>query len=152
MRNLVKTLSSVFYLGYSPIAPGTNGALVGVAAYLLLKDNLIAYSAVLAFCIFFGFFLCNKAEEIFGEKDSKKIVFDEAVGALITFYMVFYNEPAKIVYIIIGFLLYRGFDIVKPFPIRRLENLKGGWGIMMDDIVAGVYSNICLSLIILFFD
>jgi phosphatidylglycerophosphatase A len=66
--------------------------------------------------------------------------------------MVFYNEPAKILYIIIGFLIYRGFDIVKPFPIRRLENLKGGWGIMMDDIVAGIYSNIVLSLIILFFD
>ena len=152
MKNLIKVLASLCYVGYSPIAPGTNGALVGVVAYLLLKDNLIAYSAVLAFCIFFGFFLCGRAEKIFGEKDSRKVVFDDAVGALITFYMVFYNEPVKIVYIIIGFLIFRGFDIVKPFPIRRLENLKGGWGIMMDDIVAGVYSNIVLSSIILFFN
>lgn len=147
MKNLIKLLSTLFYAGYSPIAPGTNGALIGVIGYLLIKDNIIVYSVVLAACIIFGVYLCSKAEEIFGP-DSKKIVFDEAVGMLVTFYMVRLN----IVYLLIGFLIFRGFDILKPFPIRRLEALKGGWGIMLDDIVAGIYSNIALSLLILFFD
>lgn len=142
MERLVKLLSSLFYLGYSPVIPGTIGSLGGVALWLLVKDNPIAYTVLTLAVIILGFLTCGRAERIFGKKDSSRIVIDEAEGMLIAFFLV----PQKLFWLVVGFFLYRALDVLKPFPIRRLEALSGAPGVMLDDLAAGLYTNFLLQL------
>ena len=142
MERLVKLLSSLFYSGYSPIIPGTIGSLGGVALWLLVRDNQIAYILLTLAVIILGFLVCGRAEEIFGEKDSRKIVVDEAAGLLVAFFLV----PQNFYWLVFAFFLYRAFDILKPFPIRRLQALPGAPGVMLDDLAAGLYTNVLLQI------
>ncbi len=138
---LIKLISSSFYLGFIPFAPGTFGALFGLGIYLLIYSHQIIYIFVTLFIILLGFLSCGRAEKIFGRKDARQIVIDEASGLLVAFYLI----PAKIFYLAAGFILYRFFDILKPFPLRKLEKLNGSAGIMLDDIGAAVYTNLILQ-------
>lgn len=135
-------LSTGFYTGYFPYIPGTAGTLVGVLIYILLKNiGELAYFAGSLFFILLGIFTINITLEHSKSKDPSEVVIDEIAGFLITMIMI----PKQFHTILIGFILFRIFDILKPAPINKLENLPGAWGVMMDDIGAGIYANILLQ-------
>lgn len=155
-------------VGYLPIAPGTWGSLVGVGIYLLwskLSLRLVhgltgdyaiplwfdslqkALTLSLVICItLVGIWAATRVEKLSGRKDASIVVIDEVAGQLLTFtfvHMLLWHEWPLI---IAGFLLFRLFDILKPYPIRRLEALESGLGVMADDVLAGLYAAITLSL------
>ena len=146
MRNLIKILASGFYAGYSPVASGTVGSLWGVLIYLLLYKYPHLLILVTFLLLLLGFLICTKAEEIFGEKDSKRIVIDEIAGICLVYLFI---KPTWLI-LIIGFLLFRFFDIIKPLPARRLEKLPGALGIMLDDMVAAIYTILVILVIYIF--
>ena len=151
MQKIILAISSGLGLGYSPVAPGTAGSVLGVVI-AFAYSRLGGYEAIsgpvyLAICVFVtvtGIWASGRAETIYGQKDSGKIVIDEVAGMLITLYLL----PATLPYLLAGFLMFRFFDIVKPFPASRIDReVKGGLGVMLDDVVAGVYACLCLHAI-----
>ena len=139
-------LATGAYSGYSPFAPGTVGTIAAIPIYLLLVwCGSAIYLAVVLALLPLSFWSAGRAEVIFGAKDSGKIVIDEIIGFLVTMYLV----PFSIVSVVAGFLLFRFFDITKIYPANAMEGLGGGPGVVMDDVIAGVYAN--LSLQILFY-
>ncbi len=147
LERLILFFASGFYSGYAPFASGTVGTLVGIALYLLLSQlSVIPYSILTFAVIAAGIGLASKAERILGEKDSGVIVIDEIAGFFITMWAL----PTTWTTVAAGFFLFRFFDVLKPFPIRRIDqNLPGGWGVMLDDCLAGVYANLTLRLALL---
>lgn len=145
MRWLIKFLATGFYTGYTPIAPGTAGSLIGVIIYLgMHRLSWLPYLLILIALAFFGIWISNKATiYFFKEKDSKKIVIDEIIGFLIAMFLI----PFTFKFILVAFIVFRVIDILKPFPLRRLEKLPGGWGVMCDDFLAGVYANLIIQAI-----
>ncbi len=145
MKRFILFLATGFGVGYSPIAPGTLGTLVAIPIYYFLSEiPPPLYEITLVGFFFLSVWISENAERFFGKKDDQRIVVDEIVGFLITMLWV----PKTVPFIIIGFFLFRFFDILKPFPIRRLEKrLKGGYGVVLDDVAAGVYGSIVLHLI-----
>lgn len=134
--------ATFFYVGRLPI-PGTIGTLGAVALYYLISDfSLLAYSLFLPGFIIFSVWAAGEAEKSLGRVDPQQIVIDEVCGYLVTMLLV----PPTLTNIIIGFVLFRLFDILKPPPIAKLERLHGGFGIVMDDVLAGVYANIVLEV------
>jgi phosphatidylglycerophosphatase A len=145
MKHFILLLATGFGVGYSPVAPGTLGTLIAILIYYFLSEiPPPLYEITLIGFFFLSVWISENAERLFGKKDDQRIVVDEVIGFLITMLWV----PKTICFIIIGFFLFRFFDILKPFPIRRLEKgFKGGFGVVLDDVVAGVYANIILRLI-----
>jgi phosphatidylglycerophosphatase A len=145
MRHFTLLLATGFGVGYSPRAPGTLGTLVAIPVYYFLSNvPSPLYEITLIGFVFLSVWVSGNAEIFFGKKDDQRIVIDEIMGFLITMLWV----PKTIRFIIIGFFLFRFFDILKPFPIRRLEKgFKGGFGVVLDDVAAGVYANIILQII-----
>ncbi len=142
-RAVILFISQGAYAGRFPVAPGTAGTVVGVFLYLGMKGlHPGQYLAVCVFVILAGMWTAGRAEIILGRKDSPSIVIDEIAGFLTAMFMV----PSGWSFIGAGFLLFRVFDILKPWPLRRLESLHGGPGVMLDDIGAGVYANIVLQI------
>ncbi len=139
-HQLIKLLASGFYAGYSPLAPGTAGSLVGVLAYLLLQTLPDAvYIAVVVFILAAGIYIAGEAEALYQKNDSPRIVIDEIAGMLLTFAFL----PKGVNFLLSGFIAFRLFDILKPFPARQFERgFHGGLGIMADDMMAGVYGNL----------
>jgi len=137
-------LATGCYSGYLPKAPGTWGSLVGLLLFYLLHTlSLPVYLAVVAGLLVVGSFAAGEAEKILDNRDPGVVVIDEIVGMLITMIAV----PATAVNMILGFILFRIFDIVKPFPVNFFDQrFHGGLGIMLDDVVAGIYSLIILQL------
>lgn len=137
-RKLAHFLAFGFGAGKAPVAPGTFGTLVGIAAYLLLQPlPALSYAATVLVLFALGVWLCQVTERDLGVHDHPGIVWDEIVGYLVTMFMA----PAGWVWIVAGFLLFRLFDIWKPFPIRQLERrIQGGFGNMLDDALAGFYA------------
>lgn len=135
------------YAGYIPVAPGTFGTLVAIPLCYLLS-RLGPVQAILFLLIFTGFavWIAGEAERVFNKKDSRLIVIDEMAGFLVTLFLIPWSAKSMAV----GFFLFRLIDIAKPFPIRRLERLPGGWGVVTDDLLAGVYANAILRVIIRF--
>lgn len=129
-------------MGYLPKAPGTFGSLLGILIYLRLREFRIVYITVVALLFVIGFLISKKAEDIFGQKDSPKIVIDE-IAALCFVYL--FIKPTLLI-ILLGFVLFRIFDILKPFPIKRVQKMPGSLGIMLDDIAAGIYVIIILAV------
>ncbi|MFH1784705.1 MAG: phosphatidylglycerophosphatase A [bacterium] len=137
----VKLLSSGFYSGYVPFMPGTSGTAVGVGVYVLfMPRGLYGYLAVTMACIVAGIWITGEAELIYAKKDDQRIVLDEVAGYLVSMFML----PRTPEVITAGFVVFRFFDWVKPFPIKKLEEMGGGAGIMADDVMAGVYTCLCL--------
>jgi len=138
-------LSTAMGLGFSPLAPGTAGALGGCIIACLLRQYTIHHAIILLFLIILFFFLgihsSGKLEKEWG-KDPSKVVIDEVVGMWISMLMI----PSGWIYALAAFILFRLLDIFKPFFIRKMERLKGGWGIMMDDVLAGIYANVIIQL------
>ena len=142
---IIKFLASGFYTGYFPVAPGTIGSLVGILACFLLQDvPFTTYAIVVILTLIAGIYISGEAEKIYQTKDSSHIVIDEIAGIFFTFIYL----PKGISFLLAGFAAFRFFDILKPFPIRSIdEKIKGGWGIMFDDVLAGIYANILIRLI-----
>jgi phosphatidylglycerophosphatase A len=144
-------------VGYLPIAPGTWGSIVGVGIYLGLVAFLrfspwavfIAAELVLITAItLIGFWAASRTEKLLGRKDPGKVVIDEVAGQLIALLPIVPGFDSGWVSIVAAFLLFRLFDIIKPYPARRLEKLESGLGIMTDDLVAGAYAAVVTSIII----
>jgi phosphatidylglycerophosphatase A len=136
--------------GFSPKAPGTAGSIVGVLIYILM-ERLHAGAYYLHAIIFFfivGIWASSRVEHLWGH-DSQRIVIDEVVGQMITFSIAAAGRHQLSTFdIFLGFGLFRLFDIVKPFPIRRLERLKGGLGVVADDVGAGLFALAVLTLLV----
>ena len=130
-------------IGYAPVVPGTFGSLPGVvlAWSLFSLGGTMAVFAGLLTVTGLGFWAAEGAARDLGRKDPGQIVVDEIAGQMLTYLLV----PPTIRTLGLGFLLFRMFDILKPFPARRLEALPGGSGIMADDLAAGVYANLVLQ-------
>ena len=145
MKQFILFWATGFGVGYSPIAPGTLGTLIAIPLYYFLSEiPLPLYEITLVGFFFLSVWISENAEIFFRKKDDQRIVIDEMMGFLITMLWI----PKTTRFILIGFILFRLFDILKPFPIRRLErSLKGGWGVVLDDVMAGVYGNIILQII-----
>lgn len=145
MRNfLAKTIGTFFYIGYLPLIPGTFGSAAGVFLFYLFRASPFLNLGLTFFCLILGFFFSGRAEKIFGRKDARCIVIDEVSGMLIS--LIFIPYDPKLVVIV--FLLFRILDALKPYPACRLQRLEGSIGIMADDIVAGLYTNIILQLVL----
>ena len=138
-------------VGFFPIAPGTAGSAVGLVLVVVLGRAPLAQpwrSSLLAFVAFGLFFLgvwaAGAAEKHFGQIDPGPVVIDEVVGQLLTFLAL---PGASWKWLLAGFVLFRIFDVFKPPPARQAERLPRGWGIMMDDVIAGVYSLAAISIL-----
>jgi phosphatidylglycerophosphatase A len=140
----VHMLAFGFGTGLAPVAPGTVGSLLGVAlAWLTLNLGLITQIGCAAFLFLSGIWICGESARRLGIHDHGGIVWDEIAGMYVTLLVA----PFTISAWILGFLLFRAFDIVKPWPIRDLDHrLGGGLGIMLDDLVAALYAAILLAL------
>ncbi len=133
------------YFGYSPYIPGTIGTLGGVLIFYLLSNYYLYYIGVILIILVLGIWLSGIAEkDIFKTKDSQKIVIDEVAGFLIS--MISFTTEDHWGFILLGFIFFRIFDIVKPYPIKQIQGLEGGIGIMADDILAGIYTNLLLQI------
>ena len=140
----VHCLAFGFGSGLSPKAPGTVGTVAAIPLYLLLiQFSLPMYVAVLLVTFTLGVYLCGKTASDLGVHDHPGIVWDEFVG----FWLTMLLAPAGWVWIVVGFVLFRIFDILKPWPIGWLDKrIHGGFGIMIDDIVAGLYALVILQV------
>lgn len=139
---IIKILTTFFYLGYLPFAPGTFASLAGIFLFYLIKGDILLNVLLTLLLLFLGFSLTTKAERLFNKKDARCIVIDEVSGQLLALIFI----PYDIRLVIISFILFRLFDIIKPYPSNRLQDLPGSLGIMYDDIVAGLYTNIILQM------
>ena len=146
MTRLAVFLATVAYCGYFPIAPGTVGSAAGLVVYLLVwwtRSPIVEVGLIVATFVV-GTWAATLAERHFGGTDPGPVVIDEVLGMLITLAFIPAGWPAALT----GFVLFRIFDVIKPFPADRLERLHGGLGIMADDAMAGVYANLALRLLI----
>ena len=146
-------------VGFIPFAPGTFGSLVGVGIFYLLFSafhSLPQYFqlALIVTCLVVtlgGIWAGNVAEAVFGEKDAQRIVVDEVAGQLISYVLIAPMMTAELSrpfpVMLVGFILFRLFDIFKPYPINKLQDLPAGLGVMFDDVLAGIYAAILLSLL-----
>ena len=139
---LIKVAATGFGIGYLPFAPGTFGTILGVPLCLLFKEGgpwlYIVFTLVF---ILVSIGISGAAENIFGEHDSRRVVIDEIAGYLVT--MIFI--PSRLDLFVIGFIAFRVFDILKPFPVGYIDRrMKGGIGVVLDDVAAGVYANFTL--------
>jgi phosphatidylglycerophosphatase A len=146
MTRLAILLATFGYVGHFPIAPGTAGsaaALVLYAALRLVGSPAVDFGVILVLFVV-GCWAGTVAERHYGRTDPGAVVLDEVIGMLLTLWLI----PVTWIGAIVGFLLFRAFDIVKPFPARQCEQLHGGLGIMADDVVAGIYGNLALRVIV----
>ena len=139
-------ISTCGYLGYVPVAPGTFGSAAGLVVLAAVRWSgspaLELTVIILLFAV--GVWSANAAERHFGGVDPAPVILDEVVGMLITLAFL----PVNITGAVVGFLLFRLFDVVKPWPANRLEALHGGLGVMADDAMAGVYGNVAMRLLV----
>jgi phosphatidylglycerophosphatase A len=143
MKHFFLFLAAGFGAGYVPMAPGTAGTVVAIPIFLLLSSiPSPLYELTILTFFFFASWISGEAQTCWGKKDHPRIVIDEIVGYLITMLWL----PKTTLFIILGFFLFRFFDIVKPPPIRLLEKVEGGYGVVLDDVLAGVYANIILQI------
>ena len=144
MRFISNLIATGFYVGYVPLLPGTMGSLLGAFLYWLLPNSTApSFLTVIAALFFVGAWASTEVEKQTETRDNQKIVIDEVVGVLITLALF----EKELIWMGVGFILFRVFDIIKLFPANYSERLPGGWGVMMDDVVAGVYGAVSLRLL-----
>ncbi len=148
MYTLIMLIATGCYSGYLPKAPGTWGSLAGLLLFLLLQPlDLLPYLAVVLVLFIAGTLAAGEAEKILDHRDPGVVVIDEIVGMLITMSGV----PLTPLTLLLGFILFRFFDIAKPFPVNFFDSrFHGGLGIMLDDVVAGLYSLVFLHILLRF--
>jgi phosphatidylglycerophosphatase A len=148
LKGPILFLSSGTYLGYIPLASGTFGTLWGLPIFFFLsvqpfRNQLI----ILIISIGLAVFVAGQAEKFWGKKDPSRVVIDEIVGYMVTVAWLPFTWTTAI----LGFFIFRIMDILKPYPIRKIDrSLPGGWGIVLDDVLAGIYSQFLLRLCLLY--
>lgn len=148
IKNPIYFAAFGFGSGFAKFAPGTFGTLLAVPIHLLLFSSLapIAYAVALLVSFILGVYLCGKTAEFMGVHDHGGIVWDEFVGYWLAVFLV----PNTWYFLLLGFLLFRLFDIWKPWPIKWLDkSVSGGFGIMIDDVLAGIYAWLVLQLLVM---
>lgn len=145
IRNfIIKIITTFFYVGYLPFIPGTFGSLAGIILFYFVKNDTFVYGLVILILAILGLTFAGKAEKIFNRKDPRQVVLDEVVGMLLSLLFL----PYDIKLVVSGFFLFRLLDTLKPYPIRWFEERHGSIGIMGDDIIAGLYTNIILQVVL----
>lgn len=147
LKILSKAIATFFGIGYFPLAPGTltSFMIVILYKYYLYKWDWPFYLGLMIVFFFLGIFTSSYYSGSLKKKDPGCIVIDEAVGQL----LVFFHLTPSWSLLLAGFLIFRVFDIVKPFPIRKIEAFPKGWGIMLDDIMAAAYAGILINIYLL---
>jgi len=141
---ILKYIATLGFIGYIPFAPGTFGSFFAFVVYVLLKPSFLVHILILVVTIPIGILSSHHAERILNAKDSRHIVIDEFCGYFFSVLFI----PFSLTYALTAFFLFRVFDILKPFPIRKIETaLHGGKGIMADDLVAAIYTNVILQVL-----
>lgn len=133
-------------VGYVPFAPGTFGSLAGLVVFVAVRATgqpVVELAAIVA-VFFAGVWAATVAESHFGLIDPGPVVIDEVLGMLVTLALL----PVSVFGALVGFVLFRIFDVLKPPPCNQLEALRGGWGVMSDDFMAAVYAHACMRLVI----
>ncbi len=145
MNQIILAIATGLYVGKIPKAPGTWGSLAAFVPWYFVKDvDLLTYFFILVALFIIGFFTAGSTEKILDSPDSGSIVIDEILGMFITLLLA----PAHPFAWVLGFILFRIFDIAKPFPVSWFDqHIHGGIGIMMDDVIAGLYALISLQVI-----
>ena len=142
IRNfIIKVISTFFFFGFFPYTPATFTSSICLFFVWLLRDLLFIYSLATLLIIILGFITTTHAELLFNKKDSQHIVIDEAAGIFLSFLFV----PLNFKSILLGFFLFRALDALKVFPASIYEKFRGAKGIMLDDMVAGIYTNLILQ-------
>lgn len=142
MRQIAVALATGFGIGFVPLAPGTFGSLLGLGLWLTLPASLPAQVGAVAVVFVIGAWSGGVTEVALKRTDPGPVVIDEVLGMWVTLLAV----PVSWMAVVVGFVLFRAFDVVKPWPANRLERLHGGAGIMADDAMAGLYANVALRL------
>ncbi len=142
---LANWLSTVFKIGYLPIAPGTWGSFAALATWYLIVGLTSTFTFIVLIVIIFalGVYISSITESYLSTKDPSIIVIDEWVGQWIALLFL----PKTVLWGLVAFLLFRVFDIWKPYPISALDRIKGGFGIMADDVLAGIYALAIISVL-----
>lgn len=145
MNFFILFFASGFGAGYVPLMPGTAGSLIGILVFLLIhRMDIPLYLITVISFVFLSIWTAGRAEAIYGKRDDRRIVIDEVVGILVGLFAM----PVNIKIILAGFLLFRFFDIAKIFPANIAQRkLNGGLAVVLDDIIAGIYTIICLHFI-----
>ena len=146
-NDLIVFLATGFFTGFLPTMPGTWGTFAGIPLIIIThRLTAIMQVAVTAVFVAFAAYIAGRAEILFEDRDARPIVIDEMVGFLITLLWL----PLNFLTLCLGFVLFRLFDIVKPPPITLVEKrLHGGWSIVLDDVLAGVFANVTLRLLLM---
>jgi phosphatidylglycerophosphatase A len=144
MRFVALALATAGGVGYIPFAPGTFGSLAGLLLWWLLPGSLSVQLTVIVVIFIVGSWSGSEAERHFASTDPGPVVIDEVLGMLVTLLL----NPVGWGGAILGFLLFRASDIIKPYPANKLEQLHGGVGVMADDLMAAIYANLALRIII----
>lgn len=142
LRRLGVFIATCAHIGYAPVAPGTFGSAVGLLIYYLVRrqGSVSVELGVIAVVMVVGLWSATEAEHHFGGIDPGPVVIDEVIGMLITLAL----HPVSVTGAIVGFFIFRVLDVVKPWPARQLEHLPGGFGVVLDDVMAGVYGNLLI--------
>jgi len=142
---LIKILTSVFYIGYSKFVPGTLASLAGFLAYVFfIKGNAALHLGLTILVTIIGFGLSARAEAIFNKKDARQIVIDDFYGMWVSLLFLPYSFKLSLA----GFILFRIMDGLKPYPIYKVEKINGSLGVMGDDLLAGIFVNITLQILL----
>ena len=151
-RLLKIIVGSVLGTGYIPFAPATFTSIITIPLILLLNPYPVLYLIFTVALFFIGVFLSNDLEKVWG-KDARKITIDELVGMLITFFLIPLPILAgqRITVLLIGFFLFRFFDIAKLPLIKKSQELPGGYGVMIDDLLSAILANLCLRFLMVIF-
>ena len=143
---LLKNIATLGFIGYLPIAPGTFGTFAALLFFAFLKPSIPIHVLLVILVTALGCIASSRAEKILNEKDSSHIVIDEFAGYALSVLLL----PHTLSSLVASFLLFRFFDILKPLPIRWIERtVPGGYGVMADDLLAGVYTNLVMRAWIL---
>jgi len=142
LRRLGVFIATCAHVGYAPVAPGTFGSVAGLVIYYLVRRqaSTAVELGVIAVILVIGLWSATEAEHHFGGIDPGPVVIDEVIGMLITLAL----HPVNVLGAITGFFIFRVLDIIKPWPARQLEVLPGGFGVVLDDVMAGMYGNLLL--------
>jgi phosphatidylglycerophosphatase A len=143
---LLKLIGTTLYTGYIPLGPGTFASILAIPLVILLAKSSLTYIITTIVILLIGIWSAEHLTRVWNKKDDQRITIDEFVGILVTFFLI----PRINGYIlVIGFILFRFFDIVKPLFIRKTERVSGGLGVMLDDVVSGIYANLLLRVFLL---
>ncbi|MBU0503103.1 MAG: phosphatidylglycerophosphatase A [Candidatus Omnitrophota bacterium] len=143
---LSEIITTFFFIGYIPVISGTFASLIAVAIYFVLEAYPFGLAIVTLTVLILGFLFCGRAEKALAKKDPSCIVIDEVSGMLLSLAFLPYNWGM----VLAAFILFRALDIFKPFPISKFQKMNGSLGIMGDDILAGIFTNIILQIVLRF--